>query len=120
MPGVCLVNIRNLFMTLLGAAVFMFPNPAFADAIDGHWCHKDGRRMSIEGNVLITPGGKSMEGEYERHGFAYVIPGGEPGAGSRASMALQSEDVIRMFIPGKGPLPSQPTIETWQRCNLTM
>jgi len=99
MPGVRLVKIRTLFMTLLGAAVSMLAAPAHADAIDGHWCHKDGRRMSIEGSAIVTPGGKSMEGEYARHGFAYVIPGGEPGAGSRASMALQSEDVIRMFIP---------------------
>ncbi|MHA1164538.1 MAG: hypothetical protein ACTSP0_03020 [Alphaproteobacteria bacterium] len=105
---------------VLGAVVSSLGAPARADAIDGHWCHKDGRRMSVEGPVIVTPGGTSMEGEYERHGFAYVVPEGEPGARSRVSMALQSEDVMRMFIPGKGPLPSPPTVETWQRCNLTM
>lgn len=106
-----------VFLFLLTIA---FAEPAHADAIDGHWCHKDGRRMSVEGALLVTPGGLSMEGEYERHSFAYVVPEGEPNAGSRITMALQSEDVMLMFIPGKGPLPSPPAKETWQRCDLTM
>lgn len=76
--------------------------------------------MSIEGPVIVTPGGRSMEGDYERHGFAYIAPGGEPHAGSRISMALQSEDIIRLFIPGQGPGPTPPLIEMWQRCDLTM
>lgn len=109
-------------LALAFAALAVFPGSqrAYADAIDGHWCHKDGRRMSIEGPKLVTPGGTAMLGDYERHGFAYIVPDGEPDAGSRVSMALQSEDIVRMFIPGKGPGPNPPTIETWQRCDLTM
>jgi hypothetical protein len=105
---------------VLGAAFITLPSPAHADAIDGHWCQKDGRRMSIEGPNIVTPGGTSMVGDYERHGFAYVVPGGEPNAGSRVSMAMQSEDIVRVFIPGKGPGPNPATIEEWQRCDLTM
>lgn len=114
------MNLHYTVILVLGAVVSAPAAPAHADAIDGHWCHKDGRRMSVEGPVIVTPGGTSMEGKYERHGFAYVVPEGELGAGSRISMALQSEDIIRLFIPGKGPLPNPPTIEIWQRCDLTM
>ncbi len=95
------------------------PN-ARADAIDGHWCHRDGRRMSIEGSRFVTPGGTAMEGAYERHAFHYTVPDGEAAAGSRVSMVLQSEDVIQLFIPGKGPGPAPATSEIWQRCDLTM
>lgn len=76
--------------------------------------------MSIEGPKFVTPGGTATEGGYERHGFAYIVPDGEPDAGSRVSMTLQSEDILRMYIPGRGPGPNPPTIETWQRCDLTM
>lgn len=76
--------------------------------------------MSIAGSQLVTPGGTSMEGEYERHGFAYIVPDKEPHAGARVTMAMQSEDIVRMFIPGQGPGPNPATVETWQRCELTM
>lgn len=76
--------------------------------------------MSIAGSQLVTPGGTSMEGEYERHGFAYTVPDKEPHAGARVTMAMQSEDIVRMFIPGQGPGPNPATVETWQRCELTM
>lgn len=76
--------------------------------------------MSIEGSAIVTPGGTSMEGDYERHGFAYVVPEGEANAGSQVSMAMQSEDIVRMFIPGKDPETTPAVIEEWQRCDLTM
>lgn len=112
----------TLVIALAAASIALLSGSrgARADAIDGHWCHKDGRRMSIEGSRFVTPGGTSMEGDYERHGFAYVVPEGEANAGRRVSMALQNEDIIRLFIPGQGPGPSPPAIETWQRCDLTM
>lgn len=109
-----------IMIAVLTAILVALPEMAHADAIDGHWCQKDGRRMSIEGANIVTPGGTSMEGDYERHGFAYMAPAGEPNAGSRISMAMQSEDIIRVFIPGKGPGPNPPVIEEWQRCDLTM
>ncbi len=116
---------RFLTMALVLMATFTALSfPVYADAIDGHWCHKDGRRMSIEGPNIVTPGGTSMEGDYDRHGFIYVAPAGERHAGSRISMAMQSEDIISMFISGKGagkePGPNQTITEEWQRCHLTM
>jgi hypothetical protein len=107
-------------IAVLTTILISLPERAHADAIDGHWCQKDGRRMSIEGSNIVTPGGTSMEGEYERHGFAYMAPAGEPNAESRISMAMQSEDIVWVFIPGKGPRPNPPVIEEWQRCDLTM
>jgi hypothetical protein len=94
--------------------------PARADAIDGNWCYKDGRRMSIDGPRIVTPGGTSTIGEYDRHGFIYVVPEGDPHAGLRIIMLLLSENIIRMFIPHKGPGLKPATVEEWQRCDLTM
>ena len=107
-------------LLVLAAMCAALPAPARADAIDGHWCHKDGRRMSIEGPAIVTPGGTSMAGDYDRHGFAYVVPAGEPGAGGRVTMDLESDDIIQLTLPALGPGPNPPVIETWQRCDLTM
>lgn len=76
--------------------------------------------MSIKGPRLVTPGGTSMDGDYDRHGFAYVVPEVEPGAGGRVDMDLVSDDVIRLTLPGKGPGPNPAVFEEWQRCDLTM
>jgi hypothetical protein len=51
-----------------------FSGTALADAIDGDWCHSDGKRMSISGPAIVTPGGRQMNGDYARHSFSYVIP----------------------------------------------
>ena len=70
-----------------------WPRPASvrADAIDGDWCHADGRRLSIHGPDLVTPGGRQIVGDYDRHGFVYVVPQGESGAGDKVVMTLLSE-----------------------------
>ena len=60
--------------------------PARADVIDGDWCRGDGRTMSIRGPQIVTPGGKTIQGDYTRHSFAYVIPAGEAGEGESVSM----------------------------------
>ena len=65
--------------------------PALADAIDGDWCRADGKRMSIRGPVIITPGGRETNGNYTRHFFSYVIPSGEADAGATVSIQLLSE-----------------------------
>lgn len=88
--------------------------PAHADAIDGHWCHSDGRCMSIDGPKFVTPGGTGMTGDYDRHGSEYVAPDGEPGAGSLVTMELIDEDTILLRAPGT------ENSENWQRCELTM
>jgi hypothetical protein len=87
------------------------PVTAWADAIDGHWCHKDGRRFSIRGPEIITPGGKTMEGDYSRHWFSYVVPVPEPGAGEIIFMTLLNENTVQTRL---GETASAQ--EVWIRC----
>jgi hypothetical protein len=86
--------------------------PAFADAIDGHWCHKDGRRFSIRGPEIVTPGGKVMEGNYSRHWFSYVVPPPEPDAGETIFMTLLNENTVQTR---RGEATSGE--EIWIRCS---
>lgn len=85
---------------------------ARADAIDGEWCSPDGRRtLSIDGPRIVTPGGATTTGDYDRHGFAYVVPPGEAGAGTRVTMLLLNEETVSLTT-GAGP-------EIWRRCDVT-
>ena len=59
-------------------ALAMLAGPAVADVIDGNWCHSDGRRFTIRGPEIVTPGGKRMEGNYSRHWFSYTAPAPVP------------------------------------------
>jgi hypothetical protein len=95
------------------AAVFLavLSSPASADAIDGNWCHNDGRRFSIRGPEIVTPGGKAMEGNYSRHWFSYVVPPPEPGTGQTIYMTLLNENTVHLHL---GEVSTTP--ETWIRC----
>lgn len=106
-----MIGIRYLVALLLGgAAVCLSPVPARADAIDGHWCTEGGLRLTIQGPRLLSPGGRSLQGDYDRHGFAYDAPAGEPGAGGRVSLRLQNDTLMRAQA-------SAGTIEpVWRRC----
>jgi hypothetical protein len=86
-------------------------NPARADAIDGNWCHPDGRRLTIRGRDIVTPGGMRMQGDYTRHSFAYVVPSGEPGPGETVSMILLSEYLMHSRQGG-----SDAPVQAWNRC----
>ncbi len=105
-------------MKVAGAAVglVMIAGPAIADAIDGDWCHTpDGRRFSIRGSAIVTPGGKQMEGDYSRHAFNYVVPTPEPGAGKTVFMTLLDENHVHLRL-GEA-FAANP--ETWVRCSPT-
>ena len=80
-----------------------------ADAIDGDWCHADGRKLSINGTALTTPAGNKLTGDYDRHHFAYVVPAGEPGTGAKVSIVLLSELQMRL----KPPAGEE---QDWRRC----
>lgn len=86
--------------------------PAWADAIDGNWCSRDGKSMSISGPDIVTPGGTRMVGDYHRHGFRYVVPAAEKPAGAQVDMSLVDEETLHVRV-GKG------SIETWRRCKPT-
>ncbi len=90
--------------------------PAWADAIDGDWCHQaTGRRFSIRGPQIVTPGGRQMEGDYSRHWFNYVVPAPEPGAGKTVFMQLLDENTVHLRLGDSNA--ANP--ETWIRCSPT-
>ena len=92
------------------AALFGFVYAAHADAIDGDWCRIDGKRMTIRGPVIITPGGKQTNGDYTRHSFSYVIPADESGAGATVSIRLLSEYLAHARQGADAP------VQEWRRC----
>ena len=94
----------------LVVACLFAAGPALADAIDGNWCHSDGRHLEIKGPQLTTPGGAQIQGDYDRHGFAYVVPAAEPEAGATVKMVLMGETQMRMISPAN---PDQ----LWRRCS---
>ena len=87
-------------------------NVALADAIDGNWCNDDGRRFTIRGADIVTPGGKAMQGNYERHYFSYVVPAPEPNAGRTIFMTLRGENNVSLRI-GEAAGGAE---ENWVRC----
>lgn len=106
------------FLIVIGAftvALLLPATPAWADRIDGNWCHADGRTMSINGPSIVTPGGTAMTGEYDRHGFDYTIPEGESDAGAAVGMT-QFDDNTNQVTTTIG---SRAKTEIWNRCDLT-
>jgi len=102
------------FATVLALALLACP--AFADAIDGDWClPKSGRHFSIRGDEIVTPGGKRMNGDYQRHYFSYVIPAPEPSAGQTVYMTLWDENTVHLRL-GK---ETSDKPEVWIRCSPT-
>ena len=94
----------------LTAALILFATSAWADQIDGEWCHDDGRIMSIEGPRMVTPGGNRIVGEYTRHTFSYTVPSDEPGAGATTSMRQLHDLAIRVWPEGEAEG------QEWRRC----
>jgi hypothetical protein len=101
------VPAASLYLAL--ALVASFAGVARADAIDGDWCHGDGRRLTINGPNIVTPGGTHLKGDYDRHHFSYVVPSAEPNAGATVAMVLLSEIQMRL----KPPVGEE---QTWRRC----
>ena len=87
---------------------------ATADAIDGNWCHPDGRRFIIRGPAITTPAGNHLQGNYERHYFSYQIPATEPRGGETVFMTLMGEYLVHLRVgPNKA---SAGPVEAWNRC----
>jgi hypothetical protein len=83
--------------------------PAWADAIDGAWCH-EGVRLTISGPAIVTPGGAKTQGDYSRHAFSYVAPPSDSNSGTTISMRLLNEDTMQLRAGAQAPT------ETWLRC----
>jgi hypothetical protein len=98
---------------LAGAAgpillLMLTASPAKADAIDGQWCLSSSH-LEINGPNIRTPGGNLIVGNYDRHGFRYVVPANEADAGSEVVMVLLNEETVRLTRGASPP-------EIWQRC----
>jgi hypothetical protein len=95
------------------AALSLLPRGARADAIDGEWC-LGASHFAIDGPSILTPGGNRITGNYSRHGFHYVVPANEPGAGGEIDMVLLNEETVRLTRKGQASPP-----EIWKRCKPT-
>lgn len=102
---------RIALPSLAALVLFGAVTSARADVIDGNWCHADGRRLSIQGPQIVTPGGTRMQGNYTRHSFLYVVPAGETGAGEIVSMILLSEYLMHARQGG-----NDAPVQVWNRC----
>lgn len=107
--------IARTLSILAGFAVVMLIGApaAWADAIDGSWCHADGRHMSIDGPAIVIPTGKQMTGQYDRHAFEYVVPKGERDAGTAVAMILVDDDTIHLTMG-----EAKDAMQVWHRCVL--
>ena len=94
----------------VSCVLFGLIQPALADAIDGDWCRSDGKRMTIRGPAIVTPGGRQTNGDYTRHFFSYVIPPGEAGTGTTVSIQLLSEYLAHARQGADG------SVQEWRRC----
>lgn len=102
------------FAGTLVAAVALSTLPARANSIDGNWCNAAGtKQMQIAGTMIVTPGGRRLEGRYARHSFTYVASEGEAAAaGATVVLQLVHENQIRS---GGGDQPA----DVWHRCENT-
>lgn len=101
---------------LLTALLVLFATPALADRIDGDWCNATGKHLKIDGPTIEIPSGRVIQGEYDRHGFRYVGPEGDPEAGEEIVMQQFSEEEMGLIRRVGGQ--NQP-METWRRCQAT-
>jgi hypothetical protein len=103
--------------TLIGLVyAFLMAAPAAADAIDGEWCSPDGKNLVIHGPEIITPSKVTMQGQYNRHQFAYVAPAGDDDAGTQIFLELLSEEEMNHYSVGKDGKLGEPIL--WRRCKV--
>ena len=105
----------RLLIVLVAAGMLLQIGVGHADAIDGDWCAANGKRMSILGEKMTTPGGNRINGNYSRHAFDYVVPAGEDGSGETVHIILRGE---YLAISRQGPADSPAT--EWRRCKETI
>lgn len=100
----------------IAAALFMcVSSPSQAQnllhALDGNWRHADGKRLSVKGPDVVTPGGKPLRADYARTFASWVIPEGEPNAGMTITMMLLGADRAHT----REGAADTPPLE-WRRC----
>jgi hypothetical protein len=80
-------------------------------ALDGDWCHADGKRLSIKGADIVLPGGKPLRADYARTYASWVVPQGEQNAGMTVTMMLVGSDRAHT----REGAADTPPLE-WRRC----
>jgi hypothetical protein len=102
---------RTLGLTGFAFALVGLAAPARADAIDGDWCFS-AQHMLVEGSSITTPARNKVTGNYTRYRVTYVVPPGEPGAGTQITMVMiRGEEMVHLTRAGKEGPP-----EVWRRC----
>ena len=106
------MSLRIGFVPTIASVLVLLlaPGGAHADVIDGQWCMVDGKRIEINGPRIRTPGGTQMQGDYDRHGFRYIVPAAEAGAGGTVNMRLVNDNIMHLTPPGS------TTVQVWNRC----
>ena len=100
------------------AILALSAQPALADKIDGNWCSAKGKSISVDGPTIVTPGGKSIIGYYDRHNIDFTIPEGEDGAGGKFSANQLNHEEISVSITSRsGAKVGDP--EIWTVCKPT-
>ena len=102
---------RTMLVACAAGMAWLQPTAALADRIDGDWCNAL-RHFTIAGPTIVTPGGNRIQGQYDRHGFSYVVPANESGAGSEVVMRLINDENAQVRFGNGEP-------ETWRRCKVT-
>jgi hypothetical protein len=80
-------------------------------ALDGDWCHADGKRLTVKGADIVMAGGKPLRADYARTFASWVIPEGEPNAGMTVTMMLVGTDRAHT----RQGAADTPPLE-WRRC----
>jgi len=102
---------------LAAVAVLLPPSKTHADQIDGAWClKKPAKRLTIDGNKIITPRGSRSTGENTHHGFTYQVPSNEPGAGSVVVMDQLSDDEIHVRTGADRKSAQAAKPQSWGIC----
>ena len=102
----------SLRRSLVVAGLCVVATPALSDAIDGDWC-MGADHMHINGPTILTPGRNTIQGDYNRYRYSYVVPDKEPGAGGVVRMVMiRGTETIHVERPG-GTVGSP---EVWRRC----
>ncbi len=91
---------------------------AVAGNIDGSWCAEDGRRISVDGLAVMTPGGQPATGRYTARAFTFVLPAGEWQAGAEIWMEPKGSDAVRVSTLETGH-QGPPPHGLWRRCRTT-
>ena len=104
---------RVAALVVAAGALCTLSSPGRADAIDGEWC-LGASHFSIDGPNILTPGGSRLQCNYYRHGFFYIVPANEPGAGGEGNMLLLNEETVQLTRTGASSAP-----EIWRRCKPT-